>query len=98
MTFPPVFVYSVVAVVTVGIASMTFSRAEGRWRITALVDDLTGMLNRRTLPQRLAEIGEQARLSGGWVSGILCDIDKFKAVNDGLGHSAVTRCCARSRT
>jgi diguanylate cyclase (GGDEF)-like protein len=87
LTFPPLFLYAIVAVMTVGLACITFSRAEGRWRITALVDDLTGMLNRRILPQRVAELAQQAVVSGGWVSGILCDVDKFKAINDELGHA-----------
>ena len=59
-------------------------------RISA-TDAVTGLLNRHGLGQRLrhllaAEDGRSMRQAGGDVGLILLDLDRFKAVNDALGH------------
>ncbi len=52
----------------------------------ALVDDLTGLANRRQAVEALgSEIARAERL-GGSVSLILADLDDFKAINDRHGH------------
>src|SRR5207245_1931233 len=49
-------------------------------------DDLTGVLNRRSLMERLgAEVAEAAR-HGDIFGVVLCDVDGLKAVNDSAGH------------
>jgi diguanylate cyclase (GGDEF)-like protein len=50
----------------------------------ARVDALTGALNRHGLDLVLDELPAQGRL----LSVVLCDIDRFKQVNDRLGHDA----------
>ena len=55
-------------------------------RDRAVLDPLTGLLNRASLDARVLEIEEQAHLTGGAVSLILLDLDCFKAVNDTYGH------------
>jgi diguanylate cyclase (GGDEF)-like protein len=55
-------------------------------RDRAVLDPLTGLLNRSALDTRVAEIEQQARLAGGSLSLVLCDIDAFKQVNDTFGH------------
>jgi diguanylate cyclase (GGDEF)-like protein len=55
-------------------------------RDRAVLDPLTGLLNRAALDARVVEIEEQAHLTGGAVSLILLDLDCFKAVNDNHGH------------
>jgi diguanylate cyclase (GGDEF)-like protein len=55
-------------------------------RDRAVLDPLTGLLNRASLDARVLEIEEQAHLTGGAVSLILLDIDGFKQVNDNHGH------------
>jgi diguanylate cyclase (GGDEF)-like protein len=57
-----------------------------RHRADSTLDELTGLLNRRALDSRFAEIAEQAALSGQPVSFVLADLDHFKRVNDGHGH------------
>ena len=55
-------------------------------RDRAVLDPLTGLLKRASLDARVLEIEEQAHLTGGAVSLILLDLDRFKAVNDTHGH------------
>lgn len=57
-------------------------------RRSAVLDVLTGCLNRRSFEHHAAEIDAQARLTGAGVAVISFDIDHFKAVNDELGHAA----------
>ena len=45
-----------------------------RWRRSRL-DPLTGLLGRRSLRGRFAEIAEQSALTEAWVSVLTCDLD-----------------------
>src|SRR5436305_11618067 len=58
-----------------------------RHRADSSLDELTGLLNRRSLASRMAEIAQQAALTGQPVSFVSCDLDHFKHVNDQSGHS-----------
>jgi diguanylate cyclase (GGDEF)-like protein len=58
-----------------------------RHRADSSLDELTGLLNRRGLESRFAEVAEQAALTGQPVSLVLADIDHFKRVNDEHGHA-----------
>jgi diguanylate cyclase (GGDEF)-like protein len=71
-----------------GLASVSYvlMRSEHQQRSDAILDPLTGLLNRKALRDRFVEIAEQAALTGGWVSLIACDLDHFKAINDEHGH------------
>jgi diguanylate cyclase (GGDEF)-like protein len=61
-------------------------RAKARIAHLALHDALTGLPNRTKLRTRLNDELAAQRRSGGQV-GVLCfDLDRFKAVNDTLGH------------
>ncbi len=55
-------------------------------RGAAILDPLTGMLNRHALNTRVPEIEEQSRLTGRPVGVIVADLDHFKSVNDTYGH------------
>jgi diguanylate cyclase (GGDEF)-like protein len=55
-------------------------------RDRAVLDPLTGLLNRASLDARVLEVEEQAHLTGGAVSLIVLDLDGFKHVNDTFGH------------
>jgi diguanylate cyclase (GGDEF)-like protein len=71
-----------------GITAITGALTEGELehRDLAVLDSLTGLLNRSSLQARAVEIEQQARLTGGPVSLVLLDVDGFKRVNDTLGH------------
>ncbi len=57
-------------------------------RGAAILDPLTGMLNRHALATRTAEIEHQSRLTREPVGVIVADVDHFKQVNDTYGHGA----------
>jgi len=54
----------------------------------ATTDGLTGLLNRRSILQRIEEEMERHRRSGEPLGCILLDVDLFKQVNDRFGHAA----------
>ncbi len=54
----------------------------------ARTDDLTGLPNRRGLYEQLRTALARADRSGGAVALLLCDLDRFKGVNDAHGHPA----------
>ncbi len=60
--------------------------AELHHRDEAILDPLTGLLNRHALVPRFLEISHQARLTGQPVCLVLCDVDGFKQINDEHGH------------
>jgi diguanylate cyclase (GGDEF)-like protein len=72
----------------IAMTAITSALTEGELehRDRAVLDPLTGLLNRASLDARVVEIEEQAHLTGGAVSVIVLDIDRFKRVNDTYGH------------
>lgn len=54
-------------------------------------DVLTGLPNRRMFEQRLAQALELSRRSGRGCALLFVDLDDFKAINDGQGHSVGDR-------
>ena len=54
----------------------------------SLTDMLTEVDNRRCLEERLHEMWEHAIRLHEPISLVMCDIDKFKTVNDNYGHQA----------
>ena len=69
------------------VAQQPVLNAELRWRRDAVLDPLTGLLNRQGLEGRFREVAEQARLTDAPVSLVMCDLDGFKALNDEYGHA-----------
>ncbi|HET6760482.1 MAG TPA: diguanylate cyclase, partial [Gemmatimonadaceae bacterium] len=57
-------------------------------RMISLTDGLTGIDNRRSLEDRLHEMWQHSVRLHEPIALIICDIDKFKSVNDNYGHQA----------
>ncbi|MGI4809000.1 MAG: bifunctional diguanylate cyclase/phosphodiesterase [Janthinobacterium lividum] len=63
-------------------------QAETRIMQLAQYDALTGLANRRTIETTVLEELEQARQHGTAMAVLCMDLDRFKLVNDTLGHAA----------
>lgn len=57
----------------------------------AMTDPLTGLYNRRYAETHLRQIAEKAHASGCHYGLMMIDIDHFKRINDGFGHTAGDR-------
>ena len=84
---PPLLMAPVSVVIAVAMLSTALMRSDFEHRSEAVVDPLTGMLNRNALSSRVAELAQQSQLSGEPIGVILADLDHFKQVNDSLGHA-----------
>lgn len=88
-----------VSVVHVRIAGQSYFRAfvrdiaerkaaEARLAQQALTDSLTGLPNRTLLRDRLGRAVRRLDRHAGMVAVMFLDLDRFKLVNDGLGHDS----------
>ncbi|MFL5607376.1 MAG: diguanylate cyclase, partial [Gemmatimonadaceae bacterium] len=59
-----------------------------RLRHMSQTDGLTGLDNRRHLNERIEEMFQHAQRLNEPFSLVMCDLDKFKSVNDTYGHQA----------
>ncbi|WP_456622029.1 MULTISPECIES: GGDEF domain-containing protein [unclassified Bradyrhizobium] len=75
-----------------GFLLMAMDRLRGEVADLALLDDLTGVANRRHLLQRLTEECARSERSGEPFSLLVIDLDGFKTINDTHGHAAGDAC------
>ena len=54
-------------------------------------DQLTGLVNRAVVTERIELALVGARRSGAWPSVLFCDLDRFKHINDSFGHGTGDR-------
>jgi diguanylate cyclase (GGDEF)-like protein len=75
-----------------GFLLMAMDRLRNEVADLALLDDLTGVGNRRHLLQRLTEECARSERRGEAFALLVIDLDGFKAVNDTHGHAAGDAC------
>jgi diguanylate cyclase (GGDEF)-like protein len=83
---PVPMIAALVMLVNVVAVCTALMSGELEHRDLAVLDPLTGLLNRASLGSRAMEIEQQARLTDGSVALVLLDLDHFKRVNDDHGH------------
>ena len=75
-----------------GFLLMAMDRLRNEVADLALLDDLTGVGNRRHLVQRLTEECARSERSGQPFALLVIDLDGFKGINDTHGHAAGDAC------
>src|SRR6185437_11883660 len=75
-----------------GFLLMAIDRLRSEVADLALLDDLTGVGNRRQLVQRLTEECARSERSGDPFALLVMDLDGFKAINDTCGHTVGDAC------
>ena len=78
--------------VNFGFLLMAIDRLRNEVADLALLDDLTGVGNRRHLLQRLTEECAKSERSGVPFALLVIDLDGFKGINDTYGHAAGDAC------
>jgi diguanylate cyclase (GGDEF)-like protein len=84
---PQLVLAPVTLIVCVAILSVPLMRSDIQHRSDAVIDPLTGMLNRNALSVRVQEIAQQSAVTNEPVGLVIGDIDHFKDINDTHGHS-----------
>ena len=83
---PAILLLPLAGLVGIGAIGWAVGQSAVDHRSAAVVDHLTGLLNRTALEARSAELAAQSAHSGQPVAVIVTDLDRFKAVNDNHGH------------
>jgi diguanylate cyclase (GGDEF)-like protein len=74
-------------IVCVAVLSVPLMHSDIQHRSDAVIDQLTGMLNRKALGTRAQELAQQSLVTGEPVGLIVADLDHFKQINDTHGHT-----------
>jgi diguanylate cyclase (GGDEF)-like protein len=85
---PTLVVAPVALMVSVAMFQTVLMRSDVKHRAEAVIDPLTGLLNRKALAQRAAELEQQSQITRQPIGLVLGDIDHFKRINDSHGHAA----------
>jgi diguanylate cyclase (GGDEF)-like protein len=85
---PPLVIAPIALLICVAMFQTVLMRSDVKHRAEAVIDPLTGMLNRKALVQRVDELAQQSQITRQPIGLIVADIDHFKAVNDSHGHAA----------
>jgi diguanylate cyclase (GGDEF)-like protein len=84
---PPLLIMPLALAIAVAILSTALMHSDVMHRSEAVIDPLTGMLNRNSLKDRTVELAHQSERTGQPVGLIVGDLDHFKQVNDSHGHA-----------
>jgi diguanylate cyclase (GGDEF)-like protein/PAS domain S-box-containing protein len=78
---------AVVGIYTLSTDVSALRTAQEELALLARLDPLTGLANRRCFEEKFSEAKNRAVRSGKPLALIYLDIDKFKSINDTLGHA-----------
>jgi diguanylate cyclase (GGDEF)-like protein len=84
---PVLVIMPAALILCAAVLSMPLMSSDIQHRSDAVIDQLTGLLNRNALTTRVRELAEQSAVTCEPVGVIVGDIDHFKRVNDTLGHT-----------
>jgi len=85
---PPLVMAPIALILATAVLSTALMQSDVEHRGEAVIDPLTGMLNRKALMNRVGELAQQSAVTGEPVGIILGDLDRFKQINDSRGHAA----------
>ncbi len=83
---PTLLIAPIAMVVACAILSTALMQSDVEHRSEAVIDPLTGLLNRHALFNRTNELTQRSEITSEPVSVIVGDIDHFKRINDTHGH------------
>jgi diguanylate cyclase (GGDEF)-like protein len=85
---PSALIFPVAACLAAVILAAALAQSERQYRHDAVIDSLTGLLNRAALADRFAEIELQSQrdCDPKPIGFVLGDLDHFKSINDRHGH------------
>lgn len=84
---PTYVMASIAMVISIAILSTALMQSDLEHRTEAVIDPLTGLLNRAALRNRTLELAERSRFTAEPIGVIVADIDHFKDINDTYGHA-----------
>ncbi len=84
---PQIVIAPLALILCVAVLSTPLMRSDIEHRSDAVIDQLTGMLNRKALGARTHELAQQSEVTGEPVGVIVADLDHFKNINDTRGHA-----------
>jgi diguanylate cyclase (GGDEF)-like protein len=84
---PTLLIIPLALVISIGMLSTALMASDVEHRSEAVIDQLTGMLNRKALATRTGELTQQSAITGEPIGVIVGDLDHFKRVNDSHGHA-----------
>ncbi|HEV2998116.1 MAG TPA: GGDEF domain-containing protein [Solirubrobacteraceae bacterium] len=84
---PPTLIAPAAVIVAVAMLSMALMQSDIEHRDECVIDELTGMLNRKALTSRVEELTQQSEVSGAPIGIVIGDLDHFKSINDTAGHA-----------
>lgn len=84
---PPVFFAIILDITERKLAEQTLREKDAHLEKIAYHDAVTGLPNRTLMMDRLAQATSRADRSGKLVAMLFIDLDRFKTINDSLGHA-----------
>jgi diguanylate cyclase (GGDEF)-like protein len=84
---PTPMMASLAMLIATAILSTALMQSDVEHRTEAVIDQLTGLLNRTALRNRTIELTQRSAVTAEPVGVIVADIDHFKRINDTHGHA-----------